>query len=225
MRVALVRHGRTRLNAQGRFQAQSDAPLDAVGVLQAQRAAKALTPGRWSAVYSSPMARAVETARAFSRHLDVAHLRVDELRERNLGTVDGLDRAEFSRRCPDAMRSLRADPGFAPPGGESGHIALARFCRGLGRVAAAEHGSPSLVVTHGGVLHLLVRALLGREAGETGMVGTCRAVCLDVEGTPEGGMVAALLQWDVEPLSCEDHAADRPARTPTHLNPKGNAFA
>ncbi|WP_051415647.1 histidine phosphatase family protein [Nocardiopsis sp. CNT312] len=223
MRAALVRHGRTPLNAQNRFQGQSDAPLDEEGRIQAKRVARSLTPGRWTAVYSSPMLRAVQTARAAARRLDLTHTVFTELRERDLGTVDGLERGEFSRRHPDVLHRLRSDPGFAPPGGESGRAALARFSRGLGRVAASEHGGgPVLVVTHGGVLDLLARALQG--ARHSGMVGTCRAACVDIGTGGYGPPTVSLLQWDVDPRSCEDASADLPAPPAVTLAPKGNAL-
>ncbi|WP_159944514.1 MULTISPECIES: histidine phosphatase family protein [unclassified Nocardiopsis] len=225
MRLALVRHGRTALNAGNRFQGQSNAPLDPSGVSQARGIARSLTPHRWSAVYSSTMLRAEATADIIARRLGLPHTCLPELRERDLGVLDGTDREEFARRHPDAVRRLLADPGFAPPGGESGEVALARLCRGLDRVVRAPGHPPDqtvLVVTHGGVLGLLARALPGPH--DAGVVGNGRAACVDVEPTGDGDLSAALLLWDVEPSDCEHPPGTPPVPPSPLLIPKGNAL-
>ncbi|MFE1308252.1 histidine phosphatase family protein [Streptomyces sp. NPDC058755] len=214
MRVVLLRHGETDRNAADRFQAQADIPLNDEGTRQAQLAARSLPATGWAAVYSSPLSRAAQTAAYAAGRLDVPHHRVEGLRERHLGTLDGLHRAEFARRHPDTMRRLLTDPAYAPPGGESGHAALARFGTALHQVVTAEPAAALvLVVAHGGVLNLLTRALAaGRDDLPDVLVGTCRAVCLDTEWTPEGRPRVALRRWDVAPHQCAE-----PRHTPAPL--------
>ncbi|MEW2513869.1 histidine phosphatase family protein [Streptomyces sp. NPDC046870] len=209
MRVVLLRHGQTDRNAQDRFQAQSDIPLNDEGTRQAQRAARSLPPTGWAAVYSSPLSRATQTAAYAAGRLDVPHHRVEGLRERHLGTLDGLHRAEFARRHPDTMRRLLTDPGYAPPGGESGHTALARFRTALHEVVTAEYTAALvLVVAHGGVLNLLTRALtVGRDDLPDALVGTCRAVCLDTDWSTEGRLRVALRRWNAAPEECAEPMA------------------
>ncbi len=213
MRVVLLRHAETDRNAADRFQGQADIPLNDEGVRQAQRAARSLPPGDWATVYSSPMSRAAQTAAYAAGRLDVPHHRVDDLRERHLGSLDGLSRAEFARSRPATLRRLLEDPGYAPPGGESGHAARVRFCAALHEVLAAERTAGQvLVVAHGGVLNLLARALpaAGDEPPRL-MVGTCRALCLDAEWTAQGRARVALRRWNADPRECA--TTDRP-RTP-----------
>ncbi|MET7765723.1 histidine phosphatase family protein [Streptomyces sp. NPDC005393] len=206
MRIVLLRHGETDRNAEDRFQAQADIPLNETGVRQAQEVARSLRLAKWAAVYSSPLARAAQTAAYAAGRLGVPHLRVDGLRERHLGTLDGQDRAEFARRHPGTLRRLLTDPDYAPPGGESGRAARSRFCAALRDIteAGCDRGAPpALVVTHGGVLNLLTRALTPSVAAPDVLVGTCGAVCLDTEWAAEGRPRAALRWWNVAPQECE----------------------
>ncbi|MFJ5059988.1 histidine phosphatase family protein [Streptomyces nigra] len=207
MRVVLLRHGETDRNATDRFQGQADIPLNDEGVRQAQQAALALPAGGWLAVYSSPMARAAQTAAYAAGRLDVPHHRLDGLRERHLGSLDGLYRAEFARGHPRTMRRLLDEPGYAPPGGESGNEARARFCSALHRVLTAERTAEHtagrvLVVAHGGVLNLLAKSLVTGDCMPGAMVRTCRALCLDAEWTARGHTRVALRGWDAAPEEC-----------------------
>ncbi|MGW2252570.1 histidine phosphatase family protein [Kitasatospora sp. NPDC001660] len=202
MRLVLLRHGETDLNTRNRFQSQTDTPLNAEGRRQAREVAERLTPGRWAAVHASPLARAVETARPAAERLGLSLSTLDGLRERHLGTVDGLDRARYAAENPDAMRRLLADPGYGPPGGETGVEAHSRFVAALRDLVAADHDGPVLVVTHGGVLNLLRGGLPGSAYG--GMVGNCRAVGLDAVLTPDGELQIEGWRWDVAPHECED---------------------
>nr|BFD88162.1 histidine phosphatase family protein [Streptomyces sp. Xyl84] len=220
MRVVLLRHGETALNAAGRFQAQTDAPLNDEGVRQAQRAARSLPPDGWAAVYSSPLSRAAQTAAYAAGRLDVPHHRADGLRERHLGALDGLDRAEFARRRPATMRRLLTDPGYTPPGGESGHTALARFGGALAGILTAHRGAGRLlVVAHGGVLNLLTRALLAdRAEAPRALVGTCHALCVDAEWTPSGRPRLVLRHWNAAPEECAGPGRSREPLTPVALD-------
>ena len=61
-RVVLWRHGRTAWNATNRFQGQTDVPLDEVGVLQGERAARNLATLKPDLIVSSDLGRARTTA-------------------------------------------------------------------------------------------------------------------------------------------------------------------
>src|SRR5207244_1461401 len=62
-RLYLVRHGETDWNRERRFQGTSDIPLNELGRAQSRALAQRLTDARLDAVYTSPLSRAVETAR------------------------------------------------------------------------------------------------------------------------------------------------------------------
>ncbi|MEU9645679.1 histidine phosphatase family protein [Streptomyces sp. NPDC048188] len=211
MRIVLLRHAETDRNAADEFQGQADLPLNEAGIRQARDIAPGLRAGAWAAVYSSPLTRAVQTASYATSRLGIPCHRVDGLRERHLGELDGLHRATFARRHPDALRRLLVDPDYAPPGGETGRAVLTRAARALAGIARAERESEGavLVVTHGGVLNLLTSALRGPAREPRTLVGTCAAACLDVRWPGGGGPHARLLALDVAVRDCETgHDAD-----------------
>ncbi|WP_328718781.1 histidine phosphatase family protein [Streptomyces sp. NBC_00247] len=199
MRIVLLRHAETDRNAADEFQGQADLPLNAAGTRQARDIAPTLSAGAWTAVYSSPLTRAVQTASYATSRLSLPHHRVDGLRERHLGELDGLHRATFARRHPEILRRLLDDLDYAPSGGETGRAVLTRAARALAGIARRERAAEGavLVVTHGGVLNLLTSALHGPVREPRALVGTCAAVGLDVRWPGGGGPHARLLALDV----------------------------
>jgi broad specificity phosphatase PhoE len=124
--LVLVRHGQTAVNAEGRLQGRIDAPLTDLGRRQAAASGAAL-PADVARVVVSPLLRARQTAEAFGLPASVP-VDVDERWvELDYGEWDGLPLRSMPTEGWDAWR---ADPSFAPPGGES-LVALA------GRVRSA----------------------------------------------------------------------------------------
>jgi probable phosphoglycerate mutase len=119
--LILVRHGRTAANAAGLLQGRLDNPLDDIGEAQAVATAAAL--GRVDRVITSPLQRARSTAEAIGGDVVVDERWV----ELDYGLFDGQAQGDLAA---DVWDHWRADPEYAPPGGES----LAELDR---RVAAA----------------------------------------------------------------------------------------
>lgn len=120
MRLLLVRHGETSANREGRVQGQSQEGLTPLGRLQAQGVAGILKGYNPTALYTSPLPRAVETAHILAQHLGLEPVPLQALAEMHLGEVDGLTIAELRQRYPSFMAVWRDDPANAvAPGGES----------------------------------------------------------------------------------------------------------
>lgn len=86
MKLYVIRHGQTDLNAQHRMQARKGLPLNEVGIKQAEEAFAELSSIEFVAVYSSPQERAVQTARIVS-HTDKTCID-DRLDAFDVGTAD-----------------------------------------------------------------------------------------------------------------------------------------
>jgi probable phosphoglycerate mutase len=158
-RIILIRHGETEWNREGRIQGyHGDSALTAAGRAQAQRLATRLGAEGPAALHSSDSARARETAEPIAAALK-ADIAFDAmLRERNYGEFEGWTYKDLEREHPEAYRRFRSrDPGYAPPGGESGAEFADRILSALERIAADAAGARVAVVTHGGVLGVMHR--------------------------------------------------------------------
>ncbi len=156
--LILVRHGETDWNRELRFQGQVDVPLNAMGLLQAQRLAERLAGEQIHHAEVSDLTRTRQTAEPTERALGL-QARVDAgLREQNFGQVDGWSVDEIQSREPEAWsRWKRFDPDVGMPGGETTREFHARVMAALARIAAQHAARRVLVVTHGGVLDMVYR--------------------------------------------------------------------
>ena len=178
-RLFLVRHGETDWNREGRLQGGKDIPLNALGRMQAEEAArrlKALTPDYATVDYvCSPMERARETMTILRRELGLPSdgFRIDDrLRELTFGDWEGITWREI-RKSANASERERAQArerdkwGFVPPGGESYRMLAERIRPVLEGLAP-----DTVMVSHGGVARAVL-ALIGA-------VGTADAARVEI---------------------------------------------
>jgi broad specificity phosphatase PhoE len=158
-RFILIRHGQTEWNVTGRWQGQADPPLDEIGLRQAEALAEHLRGETFAAVYSSPLARARQTAE-YLAHAQGLSVTLDaRLRERNVGVWSGLTEAEVKERYPD---HYRADWWvLGPPGGEAQASLMERTVGAFRDIVAAHAEATVAAVSHGGTLNAYLRSLFG----------------------------------------------------------------
>lgn len=148
-RLELVRHGQTDWNLAGRVQGSTDIPLNDTGRRQAHEAGRRLAGTPWDLIVSSPLIRALETARIIAGEIGGDDpLVVDALRERSFGDAEGLTGPEL-----DAKRQR----GEAVHGREKRSAVVARARPALEQLALEHPDAAILVVSHGGVIGSLVR--------------------------------------------------------------------
>lgn len=163
MRLFLIRHGETPWNRRQRCQGVTDVPLSATGRAQAASLAAALADEPLVAVYSSPLARAAETARAVAAPHGLAVVGHPGLRELDHGACEGLTPRELAVRFGDILAAWRRAPAdVLLPGGESMRQAARRATAAIEEIAA-RHGDRDAVavVSH----NLVILALLSRALG------------------------------------------------------------
>ena len=168
MRCCVVRHGETPWNAERRLQGHQDIPLNALGFSQADAAGRYLaarhaqTP--FSLLISSDLQRARQTADAIAAALALPVQTDAALRERHYGDFEGKTPAEarlFDDVAYDSLVArddLTAAPGRAEP--LAGMVARIEGC--LQQLAAQQGDQSVILVTHGGVLDVLYRRVMGR---------------------------------------------------------------
>ena len=164
-RLYLVRHGATQLTAEGRFAGSVGVDLSEEGRWQAQHLGDRLRHEGISAAYTSPLSRALDTARIICDACSLAPVSRDGLREIGHGHWEGLTRAEVEARFGAEYAAWEEDPfTFAPEGGESGVAVLARALPVVRDIVTTHAGARVVVVSHKATIRLLLSSLLGFDA-------------------------------------------------------------
>ena len=160
--VLLVRHGQSEGNAEGRFGGHSATPLSPRGRKQAKATATALASESISAIYSSDLYRATETASPLS---ELTHLPInatDAFRERSVGVMEGLTFEDAAQQHPDQYAALlRRDFDHVLAGGESYRQLLDRAQQKLDQIVLAHRGGTIVVFSHTGTICILALHLMG----------------------------------------------------------------
>ena len=164
-RIIAIRHGETAWNAVSRIQGQHDVGLNDTGRWQARRVGAALAGEEITAVYSSDLGRAHQTAQEISEVTGIPVVRTTGLRERRFGMFEGKTFDEIHQHWPDHAHNWRKRlPEWEPPeGGESLMQLRARVQQTMVELAARHPGEQIVVVAHGGVLDTLYRIATGQE--------------------------------------------------------------
>ena len=161
-RLFLVRHGATSATQEDRFSGSSGAELSEQGRWQVARLGERLAEQRITAVYSSPLSRALDTARILAGHCRREPVIRDGLREIGHGHWEGKKREDVEREFADEYAAWEADPfTVAPAGGESGVAVLARALPVVREIVAAHPGGQILIVSHKATLRLVLSSFLG----------------------------------------------------------------
>lgn len=154
--VYLIRHGLPDFpGGQRQCIGSTDLPLSAEGRTQAAEMAQALGPV--AAVFTSPLARAVQTAQVIRSEPII----LDGLRELDYGVWEGLTFSQIRLRYPALYAARGDDPTLLPPGAESSCCGLARFSAAMEEAARRSPGDFA-VVAHGGVIALFLEHVTGR---------------------------------------------------------------
>jgi len=181
--IVLVRHGETDWNRDNRFQGHADTPLNEAGRAQARALARELEPGSFSAIYSSPLLRAHETAQILAERLDLVIERAAALMEVDVGSWSGLTRTDVEERFPDGYRRW-LEYGHGWDDGEGYDELGERVVSGVLRMAEAHPQGNVVAVTHGGPIRSALAAADGVSFDEARrsihVAGNCAVVRLAV---------------------------------------------
>jgi broad specificity phosphatase PhoE len=165
----LIRHGESLSNASGRVQGQEDVELSALGRRQADAVAAwsrgLVRPlgGGIDEIWSSPLARARQTAERMADALGLPLRIEDGLRELHAGIFQGHLWSDLEARFPKEVARWRSgDAAYAIPGGES-RADLAARGRAALEALAARPVRAMIVVAHGGILTAALGSLVGRS--------------------------------------------------------------
>ena len=160
--VLLIRHGQSRGNAERRFGGHTATPLSGRGRRQAEATARALKSESVTAIYSSDLARAMETAKPLSNLTRLPVNGTSAFRERSVGVMEGLTFEDAAQQHPDQYGALlRRDFEHVLTGGESYRQLLDRSRQKLDEIIAEHRGGRIAVFSHTGTICILALHLMG----------------------------------------------------------------
>jgi len=158
--ILFIRHAETGMA--GTFCGHSDPPINASGQQQVEALIAQLSNERLDAIYCSDLRRAIETAKPLAQAHGAPLMQRSSLREIDFGDWEGLTWAEIELRDPaHARRWLEAFPHTSAPRGESFADFEARILDEIDELLMLAEQKRVAVVTHGGVLRVVLRALHG----------------------------------------------------------------
>jgi probable phosphoglycerate mutase len=157
LRLILVRHGESVGNFENRLQGQAEYDLTELGRRQAVATGERLAELGTSAVYTSHLMRAYETAKAIGSRLGLEPQLLPDVSEYHFGELSGHTYAEIRERFGQTT-----SPNERVYPGEEGREAFReRVTSAIWGVAAAHPGETVAVVSHGGPIALFCQTVLG----------------------------------------------------------------
>lgn len=160
--VLLIRHGQSEGNAERRFGGHTATPLSPLGRKQAAATAEALKKDSISAIYSSDLARAVETAQPLATLTGLPVNATEAFRERSVGVMEGLTFEDAAQKHPDEYAALlRRDFERVLSGGESYRQLFDRARNKLDSIISENRGGRIAVFSHTGTICILALHLMG----------------------------------------------------------------
>lgn len=184
----IFRHGQTDYNAEKRVQSILDIPLNKEGISQACTLANNLSGVHFDCIYSSPLSRALDTAKIVVGNQNIEIITDPGLQERNLGalcgkivkTTDAHVNTPFDINADtiNIPLALLSDDDYAPKNGESYNMFAKRVIDTMLNIAKNTDAKTVGVSTHGGVMSFLIRHFTDFAHG----------------GTPNTGYIK--MQWD-----------------------------
>jgi len=202
MQLLFVRHGESVGNAQGRMQGHQDFGLTERGREQAQCLARWLASVglEWNAAYTSPLARARETAALLAEHLPRPSAEpLAALAELRAGSLEGLTLEDIVERHPSYMsRGLEGLGDFSEFGGES-YAQVQERVSELVQHLYASHADDErvLLVAHGGINFQILKRLICEPVPRVCILrmGNCTATLVRVR--ERRGLRMGEVMWHV----------------------------
>lgn len=154
----LIRHGETDWNVRGLYQGSSDIPLNDNGRDQARQLADGMSGEQWDVIVSSPLSRAMDTAKAAAGAIGIAEDDIipdARVQERNYGAAEGMTIEEREHVWPEGDW----------PDLETWEDVAKRGMEALFEYAAKFPGKRIIIVAHGGLINSVLATISDGEVG------------------------------------------------------------
>lgn len=163
MKVYLVRHGESEANIKGLFSGITDTPLSKKGIDQANEVSKKLSDIKFDKIYSSPLYRAIDTAKNITKYNKTDIEIVNDFIEMNFGLFEGLSYKQIEEKYPEIFEKWQMNTSiFTFPEGENTKEFFDRVQKKYKEIIMNNKVDKILIVAHSGVL----RCILSSEISE-----------------------------------------------------------
>jgi alpha-ribazole phosphatase len=185
LHLDLLRHGETELG--GGLRGSLDDALTEAG--WAQMRAAVLSQGPWDRLVSSPLQRCAQFAHELGERLALPVTLEKDLQELHFGAWEGQSAAELMKTDAQALGLFWADPySFTPPEGEPVAEFSARVLAAVARLQVAYAGERLLLISHGGVMRLLLAQARGLPREQLLSVEVSHGALFSLSVDPDGAL-------------------------------------
>lgn len=162
----LVRHGKTVGSDIKTYKGSIDIPMSEAGIEQIKNTAGFISnydkASRLSAVYCSPLSRAVKSAEIIAEAYGLTRLISPDLMERHFGIWEGMSYTEIKEKYPEEFEAWANNPLiYSPTNGESTLEVRDRIIPALENIISKHNGESIAIVAHGGVNRIILCHILG----------------------------------------------------------------
>lgn len=170
--VYLIRHGQTAWNKEEIFRGRTNVPLDETGLKQADLAGEYFKRMEIHAIYSSPLARAWQTAEKIAEPRSMKVQPLEGVIDMSFGSWEGHPHQEIREMDPQTYRQWRDEPHLARlPGGETLDEVRLRAMAALEAVVQSNPNNTVIVVSHRVVNKVLICGILGIDNSHFWQIG------------------------------------------------------
>ncbi len=159
LKLILVRHGETKANAHGIYSGWTNYDLTSKGEAQIKKVAELLKDEDIDIIYSSPLQRALTTAKAIAERLNKEIVTNEKMKEFNFGIFEGKTNKEISTQFKKEYENWTSDYiNYRIPQGECLKDLYDRVNEFINDLKSSD--KTYLIVTHGGIIQAVITILL-----------------------------------------------------------------
>ena len=200
MKIYITRHGETQWNVKGLMQGWKDSELTEKGIDNAKRLGERLKDINFDVIYSSPLKRAVDTAKYINGEKNTKIVLVESLKEMGVGVWEGMEHSKVKELYPEQHTNFWERPHLFKPqeNGESFEEVLMRVKKVWQDIINAG-GDNVLIVTHAVVLKTLYMILKNLELKDLWNPPFMKDTCLTIVEVIDN-KVNIILEGDISHL-------------------------
>jgi len=189
-KLYLIRHGEVEWNRENSYIGATDLPLNDEGKKQAALLADRLAQHKVSAVYSSDLIRARETAEIIAERFGLQVIMVPQIREVNYGEWEGVSETKLPTSHPEIYHDWRVNPAEVRiPGGETFAELRDRAFSAFRRIAESHPSEDVVIVGHKSVNRVILCCLMGIDINRYKQIAQGNAALNVIERREDGRFV------------------------------------